>query len=94
MFEHCLYSKYFYIIALQYFLNNYVPKQQGSAPKAMAALIVFRLLAVWCNLLYIDHMSHWYLEQAERILPIRRIRKLFRAPDTPGRPLALKEFFI
>ncbi len=94
MLEQSLYSKYFYIIGSHYFLNNYVPKQQGSAPKAMAALIVFRLLAVWRNLLYIDYISHWYLEQAERILPIRRIRKLFRTPETPGGPLALKEFFI
>ncbi len=33
----------------------------------------------------------WY---SEPILPIRRIRKLRRAPETPGGPLALKEVFI
>ncbi len=32
--------------------------------------------------------------QAEPILPISRIRKLRRAPETPGGPLALKDVFI
>ncbi len=32
--------------------------------------------------------------QAEPILPIRRIRKLRRAPETPGGPLALKDVLI
>lgn len=31
---------------------------------------------------------------AEPILPIRRIRKLRRAPETPGGPLALKDVLI
>ncbi len=31
---------------------------------------------------------------SESILPIRRIRKLRRAPETPGGPLALKYVFI
>ncbi len=31
---------------------------------------------------------------AEPILPIRRIRKLRRAPETPGDPLAFKYVFI
>ncbi len=30
----------------------------------------------------------------EPILPIRRIRKLRRAPETPGGPLALKDVLI
>ncbi len=30
----------------------------------------------------------------ESILPIRRIRKLRRAPETPGGPLALKDVLI
>ncbi len=30
----------------------------------------------------------------EPILPIRRIRKLHRAPETPGGPLALKDVLI
>ncbi len=30
----------------------------------------------------------------EPILPIRRIRKLRRAPETPGGPLALKDDLI
>ncbi len=31
---------------------------------------------------------------SEPILPIRRIRKLRRAPETPGGPLSLKDVFI
>ncbi len=31
---------------------------------------------------------------AEPILPIRRTRKLRRAPETPGGPLALKDVLI
>ncbi len=30
----------------------------------------------------------------EPILPIRRIRRLLRAPETPGGPLALKDVLI
>ncbi len=33
-------------------------------------------------------------DSPEPILPIRRIRKLRRAPETPGGPLALKDFLI
>ncbi len=32
--------------------------------------------------------------KAEPILPIHRKRKLCRAPETPGGPLALKDVFI
>ncbi len=31
---------------------------------------------------------------SEPILPIRRIRRLHRAPETPGGPLALKDVLI
>ncbi len=34
------------------------------------------------------------VHDAEPILPIRRIRRLLRAPETPGGPLALKDVLI
>ncbi len=41
-----------------------------------------------------DHFNCFLIPAAEPILPIRRIRQLRRAPETPGGPLALKEDFI
>ncbi len=41
--------------------------------------------------------THYYEStslQTEPILPIRRIHKLLRAPETPGGPIALKDDFI
>ncbi len=35
-----------------------------------------------------------YVNYPEPIFPIRRIRKLRRAPETPGGPLALKAVLI
>ncbi len=38
--------------------------------------------------------SSLFLQYTEPILPIRRICKLRRAPETPRGPLALKDFLI
>ncbi len=39
-------------------------------------------------------IAGFVLQEPEPILPIRRIRKLRRAPETPGGPLALKYVLI
>ncbi len=53
---------------------------------------IFVFLVFSCSHRKLDHT--FLLASVEPILPIRRIRKLRRAPETPGGPLALKDVLI
>ncbi len=64
-------------------------------------LLWIKVSAKWINVnVNIKNVKVWIwalktgLISAELILPIRRIHKLRRAPETPGDPLALKDVLI
>ncbi len=52
--------------------------------------VPFSVLKTGCH----NTFAHIVCVQAEPILPIRRIRTLHRAPETPEGPLALKDVLI
>ncbi len=51
-------------------------------------------VSVWCGWHRTEYAICVTVMRTETILPIRRIRTLRRAPETPGGPLALKDVLI
>ncbi len=62
----------------------------GIKEKSIILTNTINFLAIATNITML--LKTGFVVQAEPILPIRRIRKLCRAPETPGAPLLPKMF--